>query len=147
MVQFLAWSPKSDGFGLAYAIARYIVEEVKCATIFATHFHELTAMEEEFAPLVNNKHVSAEKPNGGELTFMYKVLDGPCLQSFGIDVAEMAGMVASVVEEAKRKAKELERFEYKGSDEQIIKRFKKIERVSMESGDEALLRAVRGALD
>ena len=136
-----------DGFGLAYAIARYIVQEVKCATIFATHFHELTAMEDEFKPLVNNKHVGAEKPSGGELTFLYKVLNGPCLQSFGIDVAEMAGMVKSVVVEAKRKTKELEHFEYKGRDEQFLKRFKGLSRASMEGSDKDILKAVKEALE
>ena len=136
-----------DGYGLAYAIARYIVQEVKCATIFATHFHELTAMEEEFKPLVNNKHVSAEKPSGGELIFLYKVEEGPCLQSFGIDVAEMAGMIKSVVDEAKRKAGELERFDYKGRDEQVVKRMKAISRVSMEGSNEDILNAVRGILE
>jgi len=134
-----------DGFGLAYAIARYIVQEVKCATIFATHFHELTAMEDEFKPLVNNKHVSAEKPSGGKLA--YNVLNGPCLQSFGIDVAEMAGMVKSVVVEAKRKAKELEHFEYKGRDEQFLKRFKGLSRASMEGSDKDILKAVKEALE
>ncbi|GMI43097.1 hypothetical protein TeGR_g765 [Tetraparma gracilis] len=132
-----------DGYGLAYAIARYIIESVRCATIFATHFHEITAMEDEFPGVVKNLHVSADK-SSGDLTFMYKVMGGPCLESFGIDVAEMAGMVKSVVEEAKRKAKELERFEYKSRDEQVLKRFKAISRVSMD-GD--ALAAARSAIE
>ena len=105
-----------DGFGLAWAISTFMLTEIKCWTVFATHFHELTALEttagEGGGPSgVVNRHVAAHvDPASDEVTFLYEVQPGPCLQSYGVHVARMAHFPASVVAEAAAKAAELEGF-------------------------------------
>lgn len=99
-----------DGFGLAWAIAEHLVDKIKCCTLFATHFHELTRM---VSPSVKNLHVAVAEMETGEntLTLLYKVEEGPSDQSLGVHVAQVVGFPDKVVKMAKRKTAELEESE------------------------------------
>ena len=84
-----------------------IAKELHAFTLFATHYFELTALESEM-PGVKNVHVEAVE-HGDRLIFLHSVKDGPANQSYGLQVAALAGIPKSVTQQAQRYLKELER--------------------------------------
>ena len=121
--------------GLAWAIAEHLADETRCFTLFATHFHELTALALA-NPAVTNRHVTAiAQPGSDAITMLFEVgppglgskprqphrathtaaanplpqvRDGACPTSFGIHVAELVGFPAAVLRLAREKAAQLE---------------------------------------
>ncbi|CAM9231946.1 unnamed protein product, partial [Pylaiella littoralis] len=98
-----------DGFGIAWAVADRL-RSSGALCLFATHFHELTTIEQEMGGKgVQNLHVTAEAdPASNKLTMLYKVTQGSCDRSFGIHVARIANFPAHVVSEAESLATALE---------------------------------------
>ena len=87
-----------DGMSLAQAILEYINNKIGCKTLFSTHYHELTDLENTLDKLVN-KHVSAEEKDG-KITFLHKVKDGSIDKSYGINVAKLANLPKEVTDRA-----------------------------------------------
>lgn len=95
-----------DGMALAGAIIKYLHDKVGAKTLFATHYHELTELDETL-PHLKNIHVGATEENG-QLIFLHKILPGPADQSYGIHVAKLAGLPRAVLREASSMLKRLE---------------------------------------
>ena len=99
-----------DGMSIARALVEYIHQNGKGAkTLFATHYHELNDLEEQY-PRVKNYHI-AVKEEGKNVIFLRKLMPGGVAHSFGIHVARLAGMPREVVESAERTLRDLERRE------------------------------------
>ena len=83
-----------DGMSLAQAILEYVNKDIKCKTLFSTHYHELTALESLSG--IKNVHVEAYEKDGN-VTFLHKVKDGAVDKSYGIHVAKLAGMPKEIL--------------------------------------------------
>jgi DNA mismatch repair protein MutS len=95
-----------DGLALAWAIARHLVEKSHCHTLFATHYFELTALAAEFKH-VANVHLDAVE-HKDRIVFLHAVEEGPANRSFGLQVAQLAGVPGTVIRAARRRLAELE---------------------------------------
>jgi len=87
-----------DGMALAQSIIEYIHDNIKCKTLFSTHYHELTDLETRLSYL-KNIHVSAHLENGN-LTFLHKIKNGSIDKSYGIHVARLAGLPEDLINRA-----------------------------------------------
>ncbi|RLZ10902.1 DNA mismatch repair protein MutS [Acinetobacter sp. 2JN-4] len=95
-----------DGLSLAWACVLDLTKRVKCLCLFATHYFELTELGSETG--IDNYHVTAQELNGN-LILLHKVQHGPASQSHGLQVAKLAGIPASVIKEAQKRLKILEK--------------------------------------
>ena len=95
-----------DGLALASAVLKQVLRQNKSLTLFATHYFELTRLSEKFKPL-ENVHLNAVEHHD-RIVFLHRVQPGPANQSYGIEVASLAGIPASVVRDARRTLLELE---------------------------------------
>ena len=87
-----------DGIAIAWAATEYLHNEVRARTLFATHYHELTTLADHL-PRVANVHVAVDERDG-DVTFLRTVRDGPTDRSYGVHVADLAGVPAPVVDRA-----------------------------------------------
>jgi DNA mismatch repair protein MutS len=88
-----------DGLAIAWSVTEDIATRVGARTLFATHYHQLVGLAEEIEGLVNI-HVQVADVNG-EIRFLHTVADGPCDDSYGVQVAALAGLPSGVVERAR----------------------------------------------
>ena len=96
-----------DGLSIAWAMTEYLHNsDVRPRTLFATHYHELTELE-DLLPRVRNYSV-AVKERGDEIVFLHTLVSGGCDHSYGIQVAQLAGMPKNLIDEAKRVLARLE---------------------------------------
>ena len=96
-----------DGMSIARAVAEYTAgKKLGAKTMFATHYHELTSLEDEIAGVVN--YNVAAKKRGESVTFLRKIVKGPTDDSYGIEVARLAGVPAEITRRAKEVLRELE---------------------------------------
>ncbi len=95
-----------DGISIAKSVAEYISQKLRSKTLFATHYHELITMEKE-QDGIRNFSVAVSK-RGDELKFLHKIVPGGTDDSYGIEVAKLAGLPNKVIKRAKEELKELE---------------------------------------
>jgi DNA mismatch repair protein MutS len=95
-----------DGLSLAWATAEHLAKEIRCYTLFATHYFELTQLAEDLEHAVN-VHLTATE-HDDSIVFLHNVHDGPASQSYGLQVAQLAGVPQDVIQHAKAQLAHLE---------------------------------------
>jgi len=95
-----------DGLSLAWAFAEFLAIQKQAFTLFATHYFELTSLPEKISTIAN-VHINAVE-HGDKIVFLHSVKDGPANQSYGLQVAQLAGVPKNVIEQARKKLHQLE---------------------------------------
>ncbi|GFO72608.1 DNA mismatch repair protein MutS [Bathymodiolus japonicus methanotrophic gill symbiont] len=106
-----------DGLSLAWACADYLAKEIHAFTLFATHYFELTSLPEEQST-IHNVHLDAIE-HGDKIVFLHALKEGAASQSYGLQVASLAGIPSSVIEQARHKLRHLEDSAYKEQQAEI----------------------------
>ncbi|MFM7469061.1 MAG: MutS-related protein, partial [Vampirovibrionales bacterium] len=91
-----------DGMAIAWSITEYLVEHIGARTLFATHYHELNALEHSYPEWVQNLRVRVSEQDGA-LTFLYRIEAGAAQKSYGLQVARMAGVPKAVLTQADKR--------------------------------------------
>ena len=87
-----------DGVAIAWSVLEYIHDKIKARCLFATHYHELTNLSEIFPALIN--YTISINDNDGKILFLHKIIEGFADRSYGVHVAQMAGLPPSVIRRA-----------------------------------------------
>jgi DNA mismatch repair protein MutS len=87
-----------DGLSIAWAVVEYIAEKVKAKTLFATHYHELTQLQEKLDGVINLTITAEER--GNDIVFLRKIVKGSTNRSYGIQVARLAGIHEDIINRA-----------------------------------------------
>ncbi|NNM87886.1 MAG: DNA mismatch repair protein MutS, partial [Phycisphaerae bacterium] len=95
-----------DGLALAWAITEYLSDSVRCRTLFATHYHELTELPESTSAVCNFSVLVREWED--QIVFMHRIVAGHADRSYGVQVARLAGVPRSVIVRAKKLMEQLE---------------------------------------
>ncbi|MCL4112236.1 UNVERIFIED_CONTAM: hypothetical protein GTU68_022730 [Idotea baltica] len=95
-----------DGLSLAWAFAEYLAKQKQAFTLFATHYFELTTLPEKISTIAN-VHINAVE-HGDRIVFLHSVKEGPANQSYGLQVAQLAGVPKNVISQARKKLHQLE---------------------------------------
>jgi DNA mismatch repair protein MutS len=95
-----------DGLSIAWSVIEYIYNNIKAKTLFATHYYQITELENKFTG-IKNYHISVKEHNG-DIIFLRKILRGSIDKSYGIEVAKLAGIPKDVIIRAKEIESQLE---------------------------------------
>jgi DNA mismatch repair protein MutS len=120
-----------DGMSIARAVVEYTAKKIGAKTLFATHYHELTALEGETDGVVN--YNIAAKKRGNDVVFLRKIVKGAADDSYGIEVAHLAGVPETVVNRAKQILQGLDEADFRPT----VKAKKEDDNISFESICEA----------
>ncbi len=107
-----------DGLSLAWSCAVELASRIKAYTLFATHYFELTTLPEEYG-VVANVHLDAVE-HGDSIIFLHSVNEGPANQSYGLQVAALAGIPRPVIERARHRLRELENNAHQHADQGMV---------------------------